>query len=237
MVKPVFKALFDIKAQKDPEVAKEIALTFLSSPDAAKVNASQAGTFLIDTKAAFIALKSPLTYGEILEEIVEFRTKSSTELYQQASFAKIDFDNDVRYIAEMSPVMLDSARMLKGITSREKQNKDGNYVQHESPFEVIHPAIGAARSPEFLKVAINDTLMLDPDVTDEEASDFLRTLTVAFRKTGSTVEQQIDMLSMVADLSSTDDLLHHLANQKAVDLVDTADLQKNPVPTRTLDAY
>ena len=91
MVKPVFTAIHNIKAAATPENAQVMAMEFITSEGAARVNGSQAGQFLNEVEGVFLKFNDPYRYQMFLAAIQSPLSKASRDLKQFAKFKEIDF--------------------------------------------------------------------------------------------------------------------------------------------------
>ena len=237
MVKPVFKALTAFRSAANADEAATIAVNFLSSPDARTVNDAQAGTFFKDIEASFKQFAAPKQYERVLLAALSGETShASAALQQAASFKHMDFTDAVRHAGEDQKMALQNAKIFAAVNASQAHSKDGIFIEHQGGGDPTYPGISAARSPAFLKESLNSMLLLEPDVADEYAEGFMRTLMVAFRRTKATPHEQVEMLSMIADSTSEQDKLHDLVVARAVQITDvTQGPRPNSAFSRGLD--
>lgn len=213
MVKPVFKALNEIKAAPTAEQAHDIAAAFLRSADALHVDDGRAGTFVKSLGDVFARHNATHLYGALLESAVADDKKLSFGLRTSLTFALTDHKAAVGYAEQSREVHIRNAIILRDIKATQTQGKNGSFTQSDDGkgTDVPLPEISAARTPEFLKMAVNDTLVMGAEITNPHADEFMRVLNVAFRKTKTPLDQKIEILGMIADATSEKDKLHGLA--------------------------
>ncbi len=238
MVKPVFKALNAFREAADADAAEKIVIDFLASPDAAKVDGAQAGTFFAEVEKAFKTFQAPNHYERVLTSALSpWATKASFALQQAAHYKHIDLTAGIIYAAEDAAILIQNARVLSGVKSTQTQGKDGVYIQTgtDTPDNPC-VEINAARDARYLKEAINDMMLEQPDVSDADAEGFMHTLDVAFRRTKATLEEQLEMLNMITDYCSEDDKLYGLTIQKSMEVIDVMEGRSpraaSPTPAR-----
>ncbi len=206
MVKPVFQAASEMRLAETADAALDIALRFLSSPDAEHVKRGQAGTLLKAAKDAFVAHRAPVHYEQMLDMAIG-NPRISADLQQLANFALIDFK------AETSSNVLRAIRNVKvldGVRAALSATPEARNVPDEETISLPFAALYSARNYAGLKSQINHVLM-EKDVDDSEAEGCMKIFLIMSRRLGLMVAQRDELLQLIMDYSSEQDKLYQLA--------------------------
>ena len=112
MVKPVIQALNNIKTAETLDAAKQIAIAFLESADAKKVDNGRARCFLDGLKKAFAG--APDHHREVLlAATTSTKVDISKDFRIFAGFDLTDLNIDTKYSQEAAKVLMHNARILK----------------------------------------------------------------------------------------------------------------------------
>lgn len=228
MVKPVFKALNEMKAAGTAQEAQAIGLAFLRSADAQTVDSSRAGTFAKALQGVFDKHKAPEIFNAFLEEATSPNTKASQDLKVSLGFVKTDFRAAINYKEEASAVIANNAIVLKGL--KEAPPKGFKFPEHygsnEPEPEAKYPELASVQDADDLKRSIN-FILCEQDITEEKAEGFLAEINCAFKVLKLSAHDKIEILNDLQDSSSSESTLFDLANEQANQLIEKS---QGPAP-------
>ena len=226
MVKPVFRALQEIKASATADEAQNVATDFFRSAHAIKVDRAQAGTFIKEIEKAFEKLQAPDHYEHVLRAAIAVRARTSYDLQELSERALKDFGYRQQIAQELEPHLQTRAEIFTNIAATNAAtfaSTDFDFPQHygskeEESAPPAYPEFVRSRNPyEFLSAL--QMVLLEDDLTEAQAPVLFKAVLDAIEAFKISTKDQINIISMLQEKLSINSETYNAAIDKTEELI------------------